>query len=177
VLGSNQRRLSRRFYSTLLLSESPPADQNICASRRDFGPPPSAMRPWAPDSAAVRATDGCGGSTDEEGRATDGCGKIHGRRGQERYPDRLQERYADRPTGLLPLTWHFRIPIHYHHLPRRRSRFRSRTRTRTRTRWPLLHPSQQSRFPMKRPLLSGTSVVAVARVGWVSDVGARDTGR
>jgi hypothetical protein len=77
------------------------------------------MRPWAPDSGAVRATDEGGGSTDEEGAGHGRGRKIHGRRGQERYPDRPQERYADRPTGFLALTWHFTIPIHYHHLPRR----------------------------------------------------------
>ena len=48
VLGSNQRRLSRRFYSPSLLSEAHAADQHICRSRHDRGPRPSAMRPWAP---------------------------------------------------------------------------------------------------------------------------------
>ncbi len=47
VLGSNQRRLSRRFYSPLLLLEAQAADQHICRSRHDRGPQPSAMRPWA----------------------------------------------------------------------------------------------------------------------------------
>ena len=47
VLGSNQRRLSRRFYSTLAPPESPPADQRLRGSRRDCGPPPSAMCPCA----------------------------------------------------------------------------------------------------------------------------------
>ena len=60
VLGSNQRRLSRRFYRPPLLPESPAADQGIRASRRDSGPPPSAMRPCAPGSGAVRRTDGHG---------------------------------------------------------------------------------------------------------------------
>ena len=48
VLGSNQRRLSRRFYSPSLLPEVHTADQHIRRSRHDRGPPPSAMRPWAP---------------------------------------------------------------------------------------------------------------------------------
>ncbi len=47
VLGSNQRRLSRRFYSPSLLAETHAADQRIRAARRDFGPPPSAMCPCA----------------------------------------------------------------------------------------------------------------------------------
>jgi hypothetical protein len=50
VMGSNQRRLSRRFYSTLLLTEAGAADQRLCASRRDCGPPWSAMRPCVLDS-------------------------------------------------------------------------------------------------------------------------------
>jgi len=48
VLGSNQRRLSRRFYSPSLLSEARAADQPIRRSRRRPAPPPSAMRPCAP---------------------------------------------------------------------------------------------------------------------------------
>jgi hypothetical protein len=68
VLGSNQRRLSRRFYSPLLLFESPTADQHLCISRFDFGLPPSAMRPWTPDFGAVKSTDG-GGKGHGRGRA------------------------------------------------------------------------------------------------------------
>ena len=47
MLGSNQRRLSRRFYSPILLFEAYAADLRLCASRRDLGPPPSAIRPCA----------------------------------------------------------------------------------------------------------------------------------
>ena len=43
VLGSNQRRLSRRSFSPSLLSEACAADQHGRASRRDSGLPPSAM--------------------------------------------------------------------------------------------------------------------------------------
>jgi hypothetical protein len=57
MLGSNQRMLSRRFYSPALLHGVYAADQDIRPWRRDCGLPPSAMRPWAPDSGAVRATD------------------------------------------------------------------------------------------------------------------------
>ena len=67
VVDSNHRRRSRRFYSPLLLPESPPADQHIRASRRKFGPPPSAVRPCAPDFGAVKATDG-GGKGHGQGR-------------------------------------------------------------------------------------------------------------
>jgi len=61
VLGSNQRRLSRRFYSPILLSEAYAAYMTLCVSRRDLGPPPSAMRPcvgsrWRAD--ARTGTDG-----------------------------------------------------------------------------------------------------------------------
>ena len=48
VLGSNQRRLSRRSYSPLAPPEFPPADQRVRASRVRPWPPPSAMRPCAP---------------------------------------------------------------------------------------------------------------------------------
>ena len=45
VLGSNQRKRSRPFYSTLLLPEAYAADQHQRAPRRHSEPPPSAMRP------------------------------------------------------------------------------------------------------------------------------------
>jgi len=48
VLGSNQRRLSRRFYSPSLLAGVHATDQHIRRPRRHPAPPPSAMRPWAP---------------------------------------------------------------------------------------------------------------------------------
>jgi hypothetical protein len=85
VLGSNQRRLSRRFYSPILLFESYADDLRLCASRLDLGPPPSAMRPWAPGF-GVRAVDrpsqaGLRTATDQP---TDGGGKGHGRGRWER---------------------------------------------------------------------------------------------
>ena len=45
----------------LLLPEAPTADLRLCGSRGDSGPPPSALRPCAPDAGAVKATDGGGG--------------------------------------------------------------------------------------------------------------------
>jgi hypothetical protein len=54
VLGSNHRRLSRRFYRPWLLPEAHAADQHIRDTRLDFWPPPSAMRPSAPGSEAAR---------------------------------------------------------------------------------------------------------------------------
>jgi hypothetical protein len=48
VLGSNQRRLSRRFYSPSLLPKANAADQRGRRSRWRAGLPPSAMRPYAP---------------------------------------------------------------------------------------------------------------------------------
>jgi len=47
VLGSNQRRLSRRFYSPILLFESYVPNLPLCARRQNLGPPPSAMCPCA----------------------------------------------------------------------------------------------------------------------------------
>jgi hypothetical protein len=45
VMGSNHRRLSRRFYRPSLLAEAYAADQRVRAARHASGPPPSAMRP------------------------------------------------------------------------------------------------------------------------------------
>ena len=84
-MGSNHRRLSRRFYSPSLLVEAGAAGQRLRRSRRDCGPPPSAMRPWSPGSGATESTDGRGKPTDEGGRSG----------------------YTDRPPGFSPLTWHF----------------------------------------------------------------------
>jgi hypothetical protein len=47
VLGSNQRRLSRRFYSPILLFEAYAADLRLCCPRRNLWPSPSVMRPCA----------------------------------------------------------------------------------------------------------------------------------
>src|SRR5690349_12323142 len=57
VLGSNQRRLSRRFYSPSLLPESNAADRRGRRPRCDSGPPPSAMRLCVLASAAAWRTD------------------------------------------------------------------------------------------------------------------------
>ena len=67
VLGSNQRRLSRRFYSPSLQAESNGADQRKQGPRQCEIPVPSAICPWAPGPDAADLTDG------------------HGRRRSERY--------------------------------------------------------------------------------------------
>jgi hypothetical protein len=89
VLGSNQRRRSRRFYSPILLFESYAADLHLCLSRWDLGWPPSAIRPWTPGS-GVRAVDrpsqaGPRMATDQP---TDGGGKGHGRGSGSGHADR-----------------------------------------------------------------------------------------
>ena len=84
VLGSNQRRLSRRFYSPLAPPELPRADQRVRASRRVSGLSPSAMRPCA---------------TGSGGRCSARTGTDGG--GWERYADRPQERHTDRPAPRL----------------------------------------------------------------------------
>jgi hypothetical protein len=56
-MGSNHRRLSRRFYSPSLLPEADAADQRVRRSRRDSAPAPSATRPWTLNFGGVRATD------------------------------------------------------------------------------------------------------------------------
>jgi hypothetical protein len=85
VLGSNQRRLSRRFYSPSLLPEVSAADQCIGCSKRVWGLPPSAMRPWAPDF----------GDHIGHGQGQ----KIHGRAGGSGYTNRP----AQFPAPGLPL--------------------------------------------------------------------------
>jgi hypothetical protein len=71
---------SRRFYSPILLFKAYVTDLTLCDSRRDLGPPPSAMRPWVPGSA--RSTDRRRlahgrprtGPRTRAGKATDGAG-------------------------------------------------------------------------------------------------------
>ena len=75
-----------RFYSPVLLPECQTADQHIRRSRCDFGPWPSAMRPWAP-------------------------GLVHGR---VRKDPRTGPVGAVTPTVLpcfSPLTCYFRLPV------------------------------------------------------------------
>jgi hypothetical protein len=92
-----------------------PADQGVRRSRRDCGPPPSAMRPWAPGSG---------------GRAGHGR-RWNGPRTGTEIPTDGSGRPRTRPVGAVTptvrpafwlFTWHFRIPNQYHRLPRRRSR-------------------------------------------------------
>jgi hypothetical protein len=63
VLGSNQRRLSRRFYSPVLLPEPSPADQHKRQPRLRPGPRPSAI---CPCSQGLTGREG-------HGRARDGA--------------------------------------------------------------------------------------------------------
>src|SRR5579859_4762526 len=80
VLGSNQRRLSRRFYSPIPLFESYAAELRLCDPRRNLGRPPSAMRPWAPGF-GVRAVRRPWRNRPRTGtdQPTDGHGPTHGR--------------------------------------------------------------------------------------------------
>jgi hypothetical protein len=85
VLGSNQRSLSRRFYSPILLFEAYVPDLPLCVPRRYLGPPPSAMRPWVPGF-GVRAVDrpSQAGPRTATDQLTDGGGKGHGQGRWER---------------------------------------------------------------------------------------------
>jgi hypothetical protein len=88
VMGSNHRRLSRRFYSPILLFEAYAADLRLCHPRRDLGPPPSAMRPWAPGF-GVRAVRRPWQNRPRTGtdKPADGHGPTHGRgRWEQLYP-------------------------------------------------------------------------------------------
>ena len=92
VLGSNQRRLSRRFYSPSLLFESNAAPASAFAVR---GGDPGQRRPlcarWHPFPEAMKPRTAAFTFTDGEG----GSG------------------YSDRLHTFLPLTWCFRISVHH----------------------------------------------------------------
>jgi hypothetical protein len=87
VLGSNQRRLSRRFYSTLLLPRRTPLTSAKRAPRRVCWLPPSAVRPWTPGSGV---------------RVVHRPWRNRPRTGADRPTDGADESgYADRPPGFL----------------------------------------------------------------------------
>jgi hypothetical protein len=104
VLGSNQRRLSRRFYSPLTPPESPRADQRLRRSRHDSGLPPSVMRPWFPEFGAVPATDG--------------GGPAHGRTRKKPRTGPVGAVIRTAPTRIPALTCHFRMPARCRRHPR-----------------------------------------------------------
>ena len=109
VLGSNQRRLSRRFYRPLSYPRPTPLTSTYTA-RGSFpgrGRPPCVRRHWG-------LVHGRGGKT------TDGGGGSG---------------YADRPPGFVPLTWHFRMSARCRRLPRRRVQTRVRCPGRRGRRW------------------------------------------
>jgi hypothetical protein len=108
--GLPHDRQRERLYSTLLLPESPPADQRGRASRRESGLPPSAMRPCAPAWEAAESTD------------------AHGRRGWERCAGHPKERYADRPAWCLAAELPFQVACSLSPSPPRQGRARARRR-------------------------------------------------
>jgi hypothetical protein len=69
------------------------------------------MRPWVPDSGAVRATDGGGTGHGREqeaprtrpGQATDGAEKS--------TDGSVGAVTLTAPPGFVALTWHFRVPL------------------------------------------------------------------
>jgi hypothetical protein len=87
VLGSNQRRLSRRFYSPILLFKSYAADLGLCLSRRDLRRPRPLCVRGCRVLGSVRSTDRGGTGHGRArtsprtgtGRLTDDGGKGHGR--------------------------------------------------------------------------------------------------
>jgi hypothetical protein len=127
VLGSNQRRLSRRFYRPPLLSESHVADQRIRRPRRVSGPPPSAMRPWTPGSGPVRSTDG--------------YGPAHGRERKRPRTGPVGAVMLTILARITTLTCYFRMPARCRRRPRqlglpRRPGCREPRRCAGRRRWP-----------------------------------------
>jgi hypothetical protein len=141
VLGSNQHRLSRRFYSPILLFEAYDVDLRLCASRRDLGRSPSAMRPWAPGSGAERSAD--------HGRTGHGRARTSLRTATDQPTDEARKAtdaadgssYTHRPPRFFPLTWHFRMPEDYRRPPRHR----------TSARWSVGTPGRQFRTAISLP--------------------------
>jgi hypothetical protein len=91
VLGSNQRRLRRRFYSLILLSRTYTADLRLCGSRPNAGPPPSAIRPCISASGAV-------GPTDAHGRQ----GRSGTRTASRNGTTTVAAKSAEHPGGVPP---------------------------------------------------------------------------
>jgi hypothetical protein len=111
--------MSRRFYSPLAPPESPPADLRLRRSRCDSGLPLSAMRPWAPDSSAVRAHGRRrNGPRTRTGRTTDEAGTGHGRGRKNLRTGPVGAVSLTAPTRIPTLTWHFRRPARCRHHPR-----------------------------------------------------------
>ena len=120
MLGSNQRRLSRRFYSPILLPEAYAADQRVTRFEARFR------------AAAVRyasvGTGFRGRAVHDRGEpATDGRGPAHGR--PRTSPRTRRKRPRTGPVGAVtltvspgfsPLTCHFRMPARCRRLPRHR---------------------------------------------------------
>jgi hypothetical protein len=79
VLGSNQRRLSRRFYRTIPLTESYAIDLCLCGVSRGRGPTPSAICPCAPGSGAARSRTGDALRRHRRGRRWRRCAGSAGR--------------------------------------------------------------------------------------------------
>ena len=113
MLGSNQRRLSRRFYSPLLLPEAhPPLTSAYARSRRDLR------------AAAVRyASVGAGfrGRRSRRGEpATDGRGPAHGRARKRPRTGPAGAVMQTALTRIPALTCHFRMPARCRRRPRHR---------------------------------------------------------
>ena len=103
--------VSRRFYSPLAPPESPPADLHLRRSRCDSGLPPSAMRPWAADSGAVRAQGRRrNGPRTRTGRTTDEVGTGHGRGRKNPRTGPVGAVSLTASTRIRALTCHFRRP-------------------------------------------------------------------
>jgi hypothetical protein len=104
VMGSNHRRLSRRFYRPLLLPGPRPLTSTDNVRGAFSVPPPSAICPWTPNFWAHASTDG--------------HGPAHGRLRTSPRTGRKRPRTglvgAVRPTAnprFSPLTCHFMRPV------------------------------------------------------------------
>jgi hypothetical protein len=106
VLGSNQRRLSRRFYSTLAPPESPPLTSTY-AVRGAFA---GRRRPLCVRGCRVP------GSV----RSTDGRGPAHGRGRKRPRTGPAGAVMLTAPARIPALTCHFRMPVRCRRPPRHR---------------------------------------------------------
>jgi hypothetical protein len=121
-MGSNHRRLSRRFYSPILLFKAYAADLRLCNPRRDLGRPPSAICPWAPGS-GVRAVHRPWQNRPRTGadQPTDEYGRAHGR--PRTSPRTGRKRPRTGPVGAVTPTAPIRVICPREHLRRSTSTY------------------------------------------------------
>ena len=120
VLGSNQRRLSRRFYALSSCPSHPPLTSAIRRSRRDLRA--AAVR-YASVGAGFRGPRGrrtVGRPRTGTDQPTDGHGPAHGRGRKRPRTGPVGAVMQTALTRIPALTWHFRMPARCRRRPRHR---------------------------------------------------------